>query len=136
MGEVHVKVRLSNAIDTLMAFQGTLAPNDVRSCEVDAIVDTGTTKSVIPPYVAAQLGLQVVRQAKGTLTDGSRITAGVSGAVSFKIEDRETVEDAYILGNHVLIGQTVLESTDLLVDCSNRKVIPNPAHPEGPLFRF
>jgi len=34
----------------------------------------------------------------------------------------------------VLIGQTVLESTDLLVDCVSRKVIP--AHPEGPLFRF
>jgi hypothetical protein len=39
------------------------------------------------------------------------------------------------MGDAVVIGQTVLESTDLLVDCVHRKVIPNPAHPEGPALR-
>ena len=135
MGEVHVRVRISNAADTLMVAQGTLAPEAVRFCEVDAIVDTGATKSVIPKDVATQLGLGILRQTKGRLADGTRITAGVS-IVSFMIDGRETEEDAFILGDRVLIGQTVLESTDLLVDCSNRKVIPNPEHPDGPLFRF
>jgi hypothetical protein len=49
---------------------------------------------------------------------------------------RRTFEDAYVMGRDVLIGQTVLETTDLLVDCANRKVIPNPAHPEGPVVRL
>ncbi len=76
------------------------------------------------------------RHTTAALADGSKIPVGVSGGIRFEIEGRETLEDAYIIGNDVLIGQTVLESTDLLVDCTNRKVIPNPAHPDGPTFRI
>ena len=136
MGEVHVKVRLSNATDTELSEQGVLKADQVRSCDVDALVDTGASRSVIPETVAEQLGLRIRRQATATLADGSRVPVGVSGAIRFEIEGRETLEDAYVLGDQVLIGQTVLESTDLLVDCTNRKVIPNPAHPEGPTFRI
>lgn len=54
----------------------------------------------------------------------------------FEILGRETCEDAYVVGDEVLIGQTTLETTDLRVDCKNQKVIPNPAHPDGPVFRI
>jgi hypothetical protein len=40
------------------------------------------------------------------------------------------------MGDTVVIGQTVLESTDLLVDCLNLRVIPNPKHPDGPVLHF
>ena len=136
MGEVHVRVRLTNATDAEMAEGGLLRPDQVRSCEVEALVDTGATRSVISTKVARQLGLRIRRQAVATLADGSRIPAGVSSTVSFDILGREHREDAYVLGDSVLIGQTVLESTDLLVDCANRKVIINPAHPEGPVLRI
>jgi hypothetical protein len=29
-----------------------------------------------------------------------------------------------------MIGQTLLEKMDLLVDCANRRLVPNPAHPD------
>jgi hypothetical protein len=45
---------------------------------------------------------------------------------------RDTAEEAFVLGDTVLIGQTVLEKLDLLVDCLRQRVIPNPAHPDGP----
>lgn len=136
MGEVHVRVRLSNAMDTELAEQGLLEPGSVRTCEVEALVDTGATRSVISSEVAARLGLRISRETRATLADGNQIPIGVCNMVCFEIEGRKTCEDAYILGAQVLIGQTVLESTDLLVDCTNRKVIPNPAHPEGPVFRI
>lgn len=136
MGEVNVRVRLSNATDADLAERGLMEPDQVRSCEVDALVDTGATKSVIPTDIAQQLGLTIRRQTFGRLADGSRVPVGVSSTVRFEIYDRETLADAYVLGNEVLIGQTVLEPTDLLVDCTNRKVIPNPAHPDGPIFRL
>ena len=41
-----------------------------------------------------------------------------------------------MLGSEVLIGQTVLESLDLLVDCANHRVIPNPAHPDQPVIKI
>jgi hypothetical protein len=41
-----------------------------------------------------------------------------------------------VLGSEVLIGQTALESTDLLVDCNQQKVITNPAHPNSAVIRI
>jgi hypothetical protein len=55
--------------------------------------------------------------------------------VRFEIYGRETTQDAYIMGDAVVIGQTVLASTDLLVDCVHQQVIPNPAQPDGPALR-
>ena len=136
MGAVHVRVRLTNATDIGMVERGLLESNQVRSCEVDALVDTGASKSVIPPNVAQRLGLTTWRGSMAVLADGRRLPVGISGPISFEIEGRQTVEDAYVLGDEVLIGQTVLESTDLLVDCTRQKVIPNPAHPEGPMLRI
>lgn len=136
MGEVRVRVRLSSATDVESAKKGLIDPETVRSCEVEALVDTGATKSVIPPDIADRLGLTILRQTLGKLADGRRIPAGLSSAILFEMYDRATVEGAYVLGDEVLIGQTVLESMDLLVDCPNRRVIPNPAHPEGPVLRL
>jgi hypothetical protein len=42
---------------------------------------------------------------------------------------------AMVLGQQVLLGVTVLEELDLLVDCKGQRLIPNPAHPQQPAFR-
>src|SRR5262245_47686355 len=136
MGEVRVKVRLSNMGDVELMERGLLEPSKVRRCNVEAIVDSGATRSVIPQEVADRLGLSIRRRDEATLADGRIISVGVSSPMYFEIEGREGMEDAYVVGNTVLIGQTVLEITDLLVDCKNRKVIPNPDHPNGPLHRI
>ena len=36
------------------------------------------------------------------------------------------------MGNEVIIGQTVLEKLDVLADCVNQRLVPNPAHPDQP----
>src|SRR5262245_52704143 len=122
MGEVHVKVRLTNLGDLEMVKRGFLDREQVRSCEVDAIVDTGATRSVIPQKIADQLGVTSARETVASLADGTRVTVGRSDPIYFEIEGRDVPEDAYIVGDTVLIGQTVLDLTDLLVDCTNRKV--------------
>ena len=48
---------------------------------------------------------------------------------------RDTLEEALVLGDEVIIGQTVLEKLDLFVDCINQRVIPNPAHPDQPVSK-
>jgi hypothetical protein len=40
-----------------------------------------------------------------------------------------------MLGEIRVIGQTVLEKLDLLADCTNRRLIPNPAHPNQPVTK-
>ncbi len=58
---------------------------------------------------------------------------GVTGPVIIKCQGRETVAEALVVGNKVLIGQVILEQLDLLVDCKNQRLIPNPANPDYPV---
>jgi len=59
MGEVRTKVKLINALDEMLARRGQLAFGQVRVYEADALVDTGAVRSVIPPQVVQQLGLEL-----------------------------------------------------------------------------
>ncbi len=40
-----------------------------------------------------------------------------------------------MLGDEVLIGQTVLEKLDLFVDGQRQRLVPNPAHPDQPITK-
>jgi len=51
-------------------------------------------------------------------------------------DGRDTLEEALFLGDEVLIGQTVLEKLDVLVDCVNQRLITNPAHPDQPVSKI
>lgn len=136
MGEVRVKVKLTNALDRALARRGQIKPEEIRSYEADALVDTGDVSSVIPPHVMQQLGLQVDGQRVAEYADGRNDVVDLTEPITFDIIGRKTTEGAMVLGDEVIIGQTVLEVLDLLVDCSNRKVIPNPAHPDQPVVKI
>jgi hypothetical protein len=56
--------------------------------------------------------------------------------IYFDWQGRETEDAALVLGDEVLIGQTVLEKLDLLADCANHRLIPNPAHPDQPVSKI
>ena len=53
----------------------------------------------------------------------------VTGPVVVEIDGHDTLDEALVLGDEVLIGQTVLEKLNLLVDCEGRRLIPNPRRP-------
>ena len=65
MGEVRVRVRLTNAVDEDLVRRGVLTPEQVRTYEADALVDTGAVRTVVPAKVAARLGLGFSRSADG-----------------------------------------------------------------------
>jgi len=109
---------------------------EIRSYEADALIDTGAISSVIPPFVVQQLGLMAARKRSVEYADGRTEAVDVTEPVTVDINGRSTSEEAFVLGDEVLIGQTVLEKTDLLVDCANGRVIPNPAHPDEPVSKI
>ncbi len=133
MGAVHIKVKLTNAIDEALVSRGMLAPHLLREFETDALVDTGATYLVIPEDIVQKLGLRIRGQQKAKYADGREGLVGVSEALLIECESRQTTEDALVIGDAVLIGQVVLEKLDLLVDCKNQRLIPNPAHPDYPI---
>ena len=135
MGEVRVKVKLTNAIDEALVRRGQLSTDQIRVYETLALVDTGAVRSVLPVHVAQQLGLQIRGQRVAEYADGRQDIVGVTEPLIIEMEHRDTLDEALVLGDEVLIGQTVLEKLDLLVDCATQHLMPNPAHPDQPVSK-
>lgn len=133
MGEVRVKVKLTNTLDRDLARRGQIASVDVRTYEADALIDTGAVSSVVPANIMNQLGLQSDGQHVALYADGRNEVVQLTKPITSNIFGRESAEGATVLGNEVIIGQTILEVLDLLVDSNRRQVVPNPAHPDHQL---
>jgi predicted aspartyl protease len=136
MGEVRVRVKLINAGDEVLVRRGLLTEDQIRSYQADALVDTGAIRTVLPVHVAQLLGLAIVGRARAIYANDAAEDVDVSEAVGIDINGRRATEEMLVLGSEVLIGQTVLESLDLQVDCSNHRVVGNPAHPDQPVIKI
>lgn len=136
MGEVRVKVKLTNAGDEILVRRGLLTADKIRSYEAEALVDTGAVRSVLPAYVVRLLGLAIVRKERAIYANDAAEEVDVSEVVGINLLSRRTTEEMLVLGSDVLIGQTVLESLDLHVDCMNQRVTGNPDHPDQPIIKI
>jgi clan AA aspartic protease len=136
MGEVPVKVQLRNTYDLLRARRGDLPKEQVRTYEADAVIDTGAVASVIPEFIVRQLGLDTPKQRVAEYAEGREDAVPVTDPVEITILRPDVTVECLVLGDEVLIGQTVLEMTDLLVDCAHQRVVPNPAHPDQPVLKI
>ncbi len=56
VGKVVTKLKLTNHADFIQAGSGSIAPDAVRSLEIEALVDTGATMLALPEDVVAALG--------------------------------------------------------------------------------
>jgi hypothetical protein len=135
MGEIRVKVLLTNSADEMAHRRRKLKKSAIRRFEADALVDRGAVRSVIPIHVMQSLGVLERGQRVAEYADGRKETVGVTEPIIFDILGRDTLEEALVLGDEVLIGQTVVEKLDLQADCANRRLIPNPAHPDQPVSK-
>ncbi len=136
MGEVKVRIKLTNNVDEVLARRKKLARSKVRSIEIDGVVDTGSVSLTLPSHVVEKLGLTRLGKQVARYADGRLDEVDVTEAVIIEIMGRHTSEEAMVLGDEILIGQTVLEKTDLLVDCLGQRLIPNPAHPNQPVMKI
>jgi len=135
MGQVHVQVVLTNHRETVMAHLGHLSTSEVHRIEVEALIDTGAMRSVLPPAVADELGLLRLGRTVARYADGRLEEVDTTEGFYIALLGRQALEDAMVLGDRVLLGVTALEKMDLLVDCPQQRVIPNPANPQQPVFR-
>jgi clan AA aspartic protease len=135
MGEIRVEVKLTNAIDEANVAAKLISPEQIRSVTVEAIVDTGAVRSVIPQSVVDLLGVNIRSSEIARYADGRSENVGLTFSMLFEIMGRSTADEALVLGDEVLIGQTILEKLDLLADCRNRRLVANPDHPEYAVTR-
>jgi clan AA aspartic protease len=135
MGEVRVQVKLTNAADLALVRRNLMRPEEVRSVEASAMIDTGAVSLILPSFVVERLSLSRPFKQVAEYADGRREEVDVTEPVLVELMGRHTAEEALVLGDEVLVGQTVLEKTDLHVDCRERRLLPNPAHPDQPVLK-
>jgi len=108
-----------------------------KSVSVRAMVDTGATHMIVTADVARELGFDLEETSTYSLTvaDTRRVRAPRIQPIEIRFQDRTFVTEAAVLGDECLMGVLPLEAMDLVVDPKMQCVTPNPAHPDGPVFR-
>ena len=136
MGAIHAEVTLENTGDRAYVDRGDREESEVRRATVDGIVDTGAVTLLLPQNVVERLGLQQRGTAFVTHADERRDERPLAGPVTVQIGNREMTMDC-VVGpplSEVLIGQVVLETLDLIADCTNRTLTPR--HPDHPRLKL
>jgi clan AA aspartic protease len=133
MGRVKAKIKLTNFVDVKNVEAGLISKEKLRTTEVEMLVDTGATMLNIGEDIAEKLGIKKEKEIYVTLADGSIQRRFKGLGVLVEIGERDCVTDCVILerGVESLLGQIPLEEMDLVVDCKNKKLTPNPESFEG-----
>lgn len=138
MGEVKIELSLENAADRELLVLGHIKEGELRSANVRALVDSGAVMLVLPQDLVEALGLREVGKVIVTYADERKEERPLAGIVTVRLGNRLTTLNCIVgpPGSEPLLGQVVLETMDLLVDCSQQKLIPRPESPYLPLLKL
>ena len=136
MGEIRTEVRLENEGDREHFLRGGCDESEIRHTRVEGIIDTGAVTLMLPQNVVERLGLGNKGTAFVSYADERRDERPLAGPVSVRIGNRAMVTNC-VVGpplSEPLIGQVVLETLDLIADCTKRTVTPR--YPDYPLLKL
>jgi predicted aspartyl protease len=136
MRKATVRIRVTNLGDLELARRGLGSPALVRSAEIAARIDPGATTLVLPAELGARLGLRVEGRRKVRYADGRTEEVPWVSGVRLEILGRAMSCDALLEAASTvpLLGQSPLETLDLLVDAASGALAVNPASPDLPLL--
>ncbi|BAZ13045.1 hypothetical protein NIES4071_48790 [Calothrix sp. NIES-4071] len=136
-GGIKVQVKLTNEIDEELVYRGLINPEQVHTLETEALVDISSVRTVLPTNIAEKLGLDIRRYQTVSYVDGKEDIVGLSDPIIIQVQGRETRGGAVVTRrSEMIIGLIALETLDFVVDYENRRLIPNPKHPDYPVFRI
>jgi len=131
MGTFSVALKMRNMFDEYL-------PEDERGevVECEAVVDTGAMELVLPADLVERLGLKPLGTIQARTADGECDTYRVCGIVELEVQGRTCHVRAIELprGSEALLGAIPLEEMDWHVAPQERRLVPNPRSPEGPLL--
>ena len=86
MGKIMTNLKITNNTDYDNATEGLIAASQVRSVEVEALVDTGATMLALPEDVVAAVGVPYAGYRK--VRDARGIVVSVPWVGGLRIEER------------------------------------------------
>jgi hypothetical protein len=133
VGRFSVDIEIANNGDLEMVSRGLLPPDQVRRETIRGVVDSGAVRLVLPGAVVKRLGLRMGDPVPVRYADGRRGRRRQAKGVFARLLDRDGTFTAIVEPKRetALIGAIVLEDLDLLVDCTNQRLVPR--DPSGPL---
>jgi predicted aspartyl protease len=131
MGRVTVEFTVANYHDVLQAEAGALASEKVRRVALKGVVDTGSTRLVLPDTVVAKLGLPSAGQTKVRYAAQRGATRPLVRSAWVELQGRAADFDAIVEPSRTdaLLGAIVLEALDFVVDCTTQTL--HPRDPDG-----
>ena len=129
MGRTVEKVKVKNYVDVFQASEGLLSEDQIRTVEVEAVVDTGATYLCLPPSVIAQLGLPYSHSTSVTTANGD-VERRIFGGADIAVKERNVQMQVMENDEHTppLIGYLILEALDFVVNPKTRGLMGNPEH--------
>ena len=125
MGQVITTITVTNRIDRVMAEQGFISPEEVRSVILDnVVVDTGATLLSLPARIISQLGLIQVGERDVETSAGIK-KGRIFADAQIIVEGREGRFDCLELPegvSAVLLGVIPMEELGLEPDLKNRRL--------------
>ena len=135
---MRVELDLENAIDRERAILGEIPADRVRSLRASVGADTGAALLVLPQDMVEALGLREVRKVVVSYADERREERPVAGIVTVRVGNRSASLECVVgpPNSEPLLGQVVLETMDLLVDCARGALVPRPQSPFLPELKL
>ena len=103
--------------------------------ECDALVDTGAVELALPMELVERLRLKEVGTIRAFTADGGRHEFRLFGIAEVEVQERTCQVRVIELphGSKALLGAVPLEQMDWHVSPLDKKLVPNPESPDGPL---
>ena len=136
VGRFSVQFEIANYRDLIRVEEGTLSREKVRRRTVTGLVDPSASKLVLPQSLVKELGLAMSDKINVRYADGRRTRRSQALDAHLELLGRQGTFLAIVepKRTEALIGAIVLEELDLLVDCSQERLIPR--DPSGPLYEI
>lgn len=131
MGRFSVDIEVVNNEDLTAVRLGVLDPSKVRRKTISGLVDSGTTRLVLPKAVAKELGLPTKpKKVKVRYADGRRAVRAEVDEIRLFLLGRSGLFSAVVEPKRdtALIGAIVLEDLDFLVDPAKAQLVPRDPH--------
>ena len=134
MGLVYAKVELINGDDLALFKRGYLKETEIRSMEVEFLVDTCAYMLVINETICQKLGLVSNEKRPAQLANGEIVYCDVVGPIEVRFANRRSILEAMVLpgDSEPLFGAIPMEDMDLVVEPRAQRLTVNPEHPLEP----
>lgn len=115
---------IGGPVGTFYADFTLLNPERTRSCPLNGLVDTGSSYSIIPAAIMAELGIEPEQTKRFRLPNGDMQNFPVGSARIELDGQEEIIHIVFGPEDRILLGSMALQSFALAVDAKNHRLIP------------